>query len=317
MAESATEVRELTQAINDNNTHLRVHAQSLDINARTMVDCTTRLGEQLTNVHIEGGQEEVKSIFPSNSHIPIFDGNPHFFESWIKEVEKFSFLHRSDERKKQLIAYQFSTGIVSDYIKRYLDSETDHNWTALKQNLSNRFSPMLDKPKAFELLVNIRQGKDEDVQFYAERLLGLAEKAYPDQNDHVKPIIESQLLTLFLSGLSNVDVRAQVERSQPRNFEEAYAVALREQTIIYRCAVRKSDRPDRLERRPRPEPMEVGHMRNRSYLYCSICRKKGHDNKSHRDGRPDEYKKRELICWQCNEKGHSARNCQAKKSNLN
>ena len=54
------------------------------------------------------------------------------------------------------MAYQTCTGLVSDYIKRYLESDdTEKTWSNLKENLSNRFSPVLDRPRGVEQLVNI------------------------------------------------------------------------------------------------------------------------------------------------------------------
>jgi len=131
----------------------------------------------------------------------VFDGNSKTFNSWIKELDKIAFLSNFDDRKRQLCAYQYSTGLVSDYIKRYMESARYATWPELKENLTSRFSSVIDRPKAFEMLVNCRQRRDEDIQFYGERLLGLAEQAYPDQNDHTKALIESQLLTIFMSGI--------------------------------------------------------------------------------------------------------------------
>jgi hypothetical protein len=56
------------------------------------------------------------------------------------------FLARHDDMRRQLLAYKMSTGIVSDYIKRYLDSDGPKSWAILKDNFTSRFSPMVDRP---------------------------------------------------------------------------------------------------------------------------------------------------------------------------
>ena len=292
-----TELTSLTKALNDNSQFLRAHAQTVDINTRAVAESTNALGEQLQRVKINDAPIQ---------HAPIqsFGGNPKYFEIWVKEIEKYAFIRRSDDRQKMLLAYQYSTGIVSDYIKRYLDTEPNQSWESLRGGLSNRFSPSLDKTKSFELLVNAKQKKDEDVQFYGERILELAQQAYPDRTGPVKQIVESQLLTIFLSGLSNPEMRMQIERARPTTFIEAYEVALQEQSIQYRCAVRRSDRPDRLERRPMVEPMEVDHMRRRSY---------GRTHKPEPNRRTDRQTSR--GCWGCGDPSHKQRNCP--KKNLN
>ena len=90
-----------------------------------------------------------------------------------------------------------------DYIKRYLESDENKTWHNLKKNLHSRFSPVLERPKALEQLMNTRQKKDEDIQFFAERQLSLSEKAYPDMSEAINLIKESQLLSIFLSATRN------------------------------------------------------------------------------------------------------------------
>ena len=54
------------------------------------------------------------------------------------------------------MAYQNCTGLASDYMKRYLESDgTEKTWANLKENLHSRFSSVLDRPRGFEQLVNI------------------------------------------------------------------------------------------------------------------------------------------------------------------
>ncbi|WAR04388.1 hypothetical protein MAR_019757 [Mya arenaria] len=222
----------MMQALNENSNCLMKHAQHIESNNRNLVQCAQ-----------------------------VFEGNPKAFENWIKDVDKHAFLNNSSDKRKQLLSYQLSTGVLLDYIKRYLDSdEGETTWANLKDNLASRFSPIVDKPKAFEMPVSMRQKRDEDIQFYAERLLTL------NKMISKKPTIESQLLSVFLSGIWDRDIRAQVERNNPRAFDDAYAIALREQTIMYKCAARKLQ-PDRLERVDRPSfardqvPMEIDHAR--------------------------------------------------------
>ena len=61
-----------------------------------------------------------------NGRIPYniknFDGNPQDFDTWVKKAEKHAFLYDCSDKRKQLVPYQTSTDLVSDYIKRYLES---------------------------------------------------------------------------------------------------------------------------------------------------------------------------------------------------
>ena len=111
----------------------------------------------------------------------VFDGNPKLYENLIKDIEKAAFHNHANDPKNQILAYQFSIGLVLDYVKRYIEFEEHKGWDHLKANLASRFSPVLDGPKAFELLVSLKQNKDEDIQFFAERLLGAAQQSYPQK----------------------------------------------------------------------------------------------------------------------------------------
>ena len=75
---------------------------------------------------------------------------------WIKDIEKAAFLNHAKDRKKQL---QFITGLVSDYIKRYLESEEHKGWDHLEANLASRFSPVLDGPKDLSFCLALSKTK--------------------------------------------------------------------------------------------------------------------------------------------------------------
>ena len=323
MAEQSMQA--LAQALGENSQLLLQNAQTTDQNSRVMTECAGRIAHSLEDFSfgdIDGhgpGTGKGEGKIPFN--IKVFEGNPQEFENWIKQIEKHSFLFNCNDRKKQLVAYQTCTGLVSDYIKRYLESDgTEKTWANLKENLHSRFSPVLDRPRAFEQLVNIKQKKDEDVQFFAERLLSLSEKAYPDRTDSITPIIESRLLSIFLSGLSDPNVRAQIERTMPDSFEEAYQAALREQGILYRCATRDKARPDRLNRprennvdRRREQPMDIDHARHRNYN-SNFNRGYRNREQGRTDRRTDSRNERQgLRCWGCNGP-HKQKDC---TNNLN
>ena len=214
------------------------------------------------------------------------DGNPREIDTWVKQVEKHAFLYDCSDKRKELVAYQTCTGLASDYIKQYLESEGTKAWANLKENLHWRFSPFIDKPKAFEQLVNIKQKKDEDVQFFAERLLrqkGLTQNVMPR--------------SIFLCGLPDTSIRAQVERTTPKTFEEAYRIALREQGIVYRCLMRNKDKPDRLKTTQNrdEQPMDVDHSKGKNYKYCNICNTRGHMTNEHIDGYEKKIKRNWML----------------------
>lgn len=81
-------------------------------------------------------------------------------------------------------------------------------WDALKKELSARFAEVTDSQHAFMLLLKCRQNKDENVQVYAERLLNLAEEAFPEGG----PSVQRQLVGAFADGLASDRLRLKVVR---------------------------------------------------------------------------------------------------------
>ena len=49
-------------------------------------------------------------------------------------------LTRVPPDKVKMIAYQSSKGPVSDFLKRYLETNPDHNWLQIKTELTGRFA---------------------------------------------------------------------------------------------------------------------------------------------------------------------------------
>ena len=116
-------VEALAQAIGENSPILMQNGQTTDQNkcTRIMTECAGHIANSLEefsfgDINGQGiGNGEGKIPF----NIKTFEGNPQDFETWVKKTEKHS-LFSCNDRKKQLVTYQNSTGLVSDYIKRYL-----------------------------------------------------------------------------------------------------------------------------------------------------------------------------------------------------
>lgn len=132
------------------------------------------------------------------------------------------------------IVYVTCKGSVGDFIKRYLTeieaSGELPSWNDLKQFLKNRFAEIIDSQHALAIMRNMRQNSNESVQIFAERSLQVAEDAYTSENlEH--EIIQKQLVDIFTDGLSFDFLRMKVLRENPKTFENAVQVAMREEIL--------------------------------------------------------------------------------------
>ena len=94
---------------------------------------------------------------------------------------KYALLARLPDNEERFIALQSSSGFVVDFLQRYLNSHPGCKWDILKQELSARFALVSNLMHALTLLDCIRQGRNENMQIFAERLLNLAQQAFQDQ----------------------------------------------------------------------------------------------------------------------------------------
>ena len=190
------------------------------------------------------------------SHVvPNFDGKQAEFHNWIKAIEKYALLARLPDDQKRFIALQSSSGLVADFLQRYLNSHPGCKWDMLKQELSARFALVSDSIHALTLLGRIRQGRNENVQIFAERLLNLAQQAFQDQGG---PVMEQQLIGFFIDGLVSNAIKMKILRESPNTFQDAIKIATAEQNLINRFNLRVHGHGFSGQN---PEPMEVDHSR--------------------------------------------------------
>ena len=259
--------------------------------------------------------------------VKTFDGEPSKFKQWIKDIDKYAKLVNLNNEQIPNIAYQTSTGSVCDFIKRYLETlgteDDTPSWEDLKKLLKNRFAEITDAQQAMALLRKTKQKDTESVQIYSERLLQVAEDAYPDIQEDNKALVQRQLVDAFVDGLAFEYLKMKVMREDPKTLEDAISVAMKEQNLRKRFNLRKQDDSqsgsfllnptflDQIRREPLTthfdsdprniEPMEIDHYRPRN---CFKCRKPGHtsrncpnsqDNRRYDNFRTQDNRSRSLL----------------------
>lgn len=270
---------------------------------------------QITSLTTTVGAQGVAKIIPS------FDGSePKKFKEWVKDIEKHATLTGVTSERVRFIAYQASSGPVSDFLKRHLNAHRDADWPAIRQELRLRFGEVVDSQHALLLLRKCKQKHSETIQVYAERLRALGEEAFEDQ---ATDLMESQLVGYFIDGLAHDYMKMKVMRARPTFFSEAVLAATEEQNLRKRFQLRTGhETPRSVSNDDGVEPMDISHARPR--LQCRYCNKKGHHV---RDCRVRKYRqsqvnaagsktpvsKQDVICYNCGYKGHYARECRKPK----
>ncbi|ESP03464.1 hypothetical protein LOTGIDRAFT_171401 [Lottia gigantea] len=206
--------------------------------------------------------------------IDSFEGDPKAFREWTRSIEKYAVLASIPTERMKLIAYQTSKGVVSNFIRRYLDTHPTADWPTLKDELSALFAEVTDAQHAFALLRKVKQNHNENVQCFGERLLVLAAEAYSGTSSLE---IERQLVGFFVDGLKENYLKLKILRENPKTLQLAVTLAMGEQNLRTQFALRTgSSYPRNEDSSSRDEPMEVDHFRPRK---CRICYRHGHEAK--------------------------------------
>lgn len=272
------------------------------------VNVLKNVGEQMAGLSTTMGAQGVAKIISS------FDGgSPKEFKEWIKSIEKYALLTGVHADQIKLVAYQASKGPVSDFLKRYLEANQGASWLQVKTELTTRFAEVTDTQHALMLLRKIKQKQGENIQVYAERLLALADEAYPNQ---VHAAIDQQLIGFFIDGLQHDYMKMKVMRENPATLQAAITSATSEQNLRRRFELRSNNQRHSSFSHPTgDEPMDISHARRT--LRCFKCNRKGHKARECRAhdraniNASNSVKPRptNVICWYCQGRGHYARNC--------
>ena len=253
-------------------------------------------------------QEALVSISETQtvaSIVPNFSGDPTKYREWEKALDKAQTLLNAAPDKKMYYAFQRSSSVVSDFIQRFLDSADprERTWTELRNQLTTRFAEVVDPQYALALLWRTRQGKQESVPVYGERLFAIAQDAYTAQ-DMTNPAIERQLVATFIDGLNNEQMKFKLTRENPPTFEQALIMAANEQNLLAKFNLRKQVQPRWQEREE--TPMEVSRVRDKVCRRCGIA---------HRSRECMQVNSVQLRCFNCNSPTHLARECKERPKN--
>jgi len=248
---------------------------------------------------------------------------------WLKDMEKFQQIINGDGQRMRVFAIKTLTGVAGDYLRRLLQQHPQAQWDQIKDAIVARFSDLADQNYALKRLRQIRQNTGESVQVYGERVLSLAEDAYPGQPVN-QPALQREMIDIFVSGLADDGIVKKLLRNRPVDVYAAIESAMVEQGVnrVFKAQRRKE------------EPMEVDSVQPQSNMYKELSSKmdilatsmvqltdmqrqqstqsqgpRNYTSTRYRGVRPHKYTQNgKPICDYCDKPNHVYKNCFKRQS---
>ena len=135
--------------------------------------------------------------------VSLFNGDAENVQQYVKDIERYLQLARLSESDIPRIVHVTCTGLVADFVQRYIDECQSENvpisWKELKTLMAKQFGQVIDSQHMISFLRTVRQGQEETVQMYFEKFMQIANDAYPSVEGHkkVQTLIQKQLLNMF------------------------------------------------------------------------------------------------------------------------
>ena len=272
----------------------------------------------LTTELVEAARS-IKNSLRSESYlkkiIPLVSRDDGQFEAWIQDMEKYFSIVEAREEDKCRAALVTTDGHVGTFVHKIIRDNENISWTDLTYMLRDYYGITSNPHESFLKLANVRQGRNEGIQDYMQRVFKLADRAY-NGRDKGDPIIRDQVKTFFTEGLRDTGVKLAVLRSEPPTVESAYQKALSEDRWRIRI-----NTPSNIDH----EPMEVCHARRRTVRNDAPIGGNRQVDRPRGTGAPmlergsnhptgyDRYGGPE--CWHCRRRGHTWRQCQWRTPN--
>ena len=211
-------------------------------------------------------QMEEVSKFKSmllNMRIPSFRGESLKLNEWLAAIQKKKVVFELSGKELVLLAYETVAGAASDFIEKIMGENPGVTWTELRERLEAEYADEPSVLEAMRSLAEIRQKEGETLVELGERINGLSQLAFPQENMRLTPVLQAQWADCYIDALCDEEIKKEILKAEPEDLARAVQLARRNKNFIERIRKRRQgqSKPQRnRERESRP------FMRNRQQV---------------------------------------------------
>lgn len=229
--------------------HVRQRVVEVDTHANEIRNLADNLRNAVPQINlaaftegIEKLQLEFRTQGVKNS-VRTFSGEgARKFADWLKDMRKAAALMGGEDGTMKTLALQTLQGSAGDFLARKIRANPGLTWDEIKRIMTDQYSDLADAQLALRQLRKMKQKNDENVQNFAERLIVLADDAYPGE-DIDEDYIQQQLVETFTDGVKEGSIARKLLRQRPETLNAAVEIATQEQQTTRAYELRRQETP--------------------------------------------------------------------------
>lgn len=190
------------------------------------------------------GIEKITSVIAKNAtaiSIAPFtgsDGSHPTVNQWFRELGRAKLkMPVANDEAMLTLAKQSVTHTAADFMVAKLTETPQITWQQLKAAFRTRFHSEAEASIAKQKLKKLKQGKQESVRNFVEKIRELLAEAYSDQ-EIAEEAMQRRLVELFIDGLADHHIRKKVISSRPADLEAALRTAAQEADLDIESRIR-------------------------------------------------------------------------------
>ena len=241
-----------------------------------------------------------------------FDGSSDWSD-YLNHFEMVSLWNCwSDEEKAVQLSMSLTSAARQAWSDSFCDGRIPLTYDSLVSALTQRFKPE-GQEEAFKAEFRHRvRRKDESFLEFGHNLRRLAIRAFPRINHMSR---EELVVDQFLVGLSEVDMRRHVSLSHPANVDQAITLATEFETVTQSFKSPLAAKPKQVAAvSDVGATVGTGHGSSTDELLKVLIDLVKKQNVGQKPRNGPRGKNPNIVCYNCQNKGHIAKNCPARQT---
>lgn len=217
----------------------------------------------------------------------------------------------TDEQKKRTLQCSLSLNTLWQICDINIEEEPykSYTWDQYLELVDQRFSPLARSVNARAMFKQAKQGANESVEKFANRIRALYEAGYPDDKDEAQN--ERIMIDQFVAGIYNGQHRIKILEAHCTKLVEALDIVAERLSFDMQLKYLETGKAPGMP--PGGPRLMLGDGSPEDFSMCAMDKKKTSEEESRVAALKKRSNNGKVTCYYCGRDGHIARECFKKK----